>query len=66
MHWHALCVTNKQEAKREVMIKGAIKTMDILKNPVSFIGVYGIFSYIRLLAKCLSPASYLFLNIMPK
>lgn len=56
----------KQWMEVAAMIRGAIKTMDILRHPMIVIGVFGLFGFLRILAKCMSPSKYLFLNIMPK
>ena len=48
------------------MVRGAIKTSDILRHPIILIGLFGLVAYLRLLAKSLSPITYMFLNIMPR
>lgn len=48
------------------MIRGAINSIDIMKHPFLLIKLYGWFNYLKLFGKCVSPATYLFLNIMPR
>lgn len=48
------------------MIKGAIKTIDIIRHPVILIGLFGLVPYFRLLCKSLSTTEYFYLNILPK
>jgi|GEM_PF-4895360 len=49
------------------MLKGVIKSGDVIRHPFLFIGLYGFFGYIRILKKCVSPGKHLFLNlILPK
>ncbi|MBI2092742.1 MAG: hypothetical protein HYY43_04580 [Deltaproteobacteria bacterium] len=48
------------------MVKGVIKTKDIIRHPIVFLRLYGFGKYFRLLLKGLSPFTYLYLNILPK
>jgi hypothetical protein len=48
------------------MVKGVIKTRDIVRHPIVFLRLYGFVKYFRLLIKSLSPFTYLYLKILPK
>ncbi len=48
------------------MIKGVIKSRHVLGHPMLFIRLYGVWDYVKLIGKCVSPTTYFFINVMPR
>jgi len=48
------------------MLKGVIRTADILRHPIITIRVLGFLGFLRVVGKCFSPASYFFVNLLIK
>lgn len=48
------------------MIRGIIKSRHVLWHPMLFIKLYGVWDYIKLIGKCMSPVTYFFVHILPK